>query len=160
MINKGHNTMNLNIDSKSQLAKLLATENITIQHNNVATASFNLEDRVLTLPVFKNPKGYVYDMLIAHEVSHALNTPAEEWKNCLNGDNNLLDIKDYINVNGFEKAVTKYSIGESSIIGGGIGWLNQSQLSQEFNEKLNMINIGEYTTPLKRADKLIILKLC
>ena len=37
-------------------------------------------------------------MLIAHEVSHALNTPAEEWKNCLNGDNNLLDIKDYINV--------------------------------------------------------------
>ena len=69
------------------------------------------------------------------------------------------EIKDYINVNGFEKAVTKYSIGESSIIGGGIGWLNQSQLSQEFNEKLNMINIGEYTTPLKRADKLIILKL-
>ncbi len=43
--------MNLNIDSKSQLAKLLATENITIQHNNVATASFNLEDRVLTIPV-------------------------------------------------------------------------------------------------------------
>ena len=90
--------MNLNIDSKSQLAKLLATENITIQHNNVATASFNLEDRVLTIPVFKNPRGAVYDMLIAHEVSHALNTPAEEWKNCLNGDNNLLDIKDYINV--------------------------------------------------------------
>ena len=49
--------MNLNIDSKSQLAKLLATENITIQHNNVATASFNLEDRVLTIPVFKNPRG-------------------------------------------------------------------------------------------------------
>ena len=65
--------MNLNIDSKSQLAKLLATENITIQHNNVATASFNLEDRVLTIPVFKNPRGAVYDMLIAHEVSHALN---------------------------------------------------------------------------------------
>ena len=37
--------MNLNIDSKSQLIKLLATENITIQHNNVLTASFNLEDR-------------------------------------------------------------------------------------------------------------------
>ena len=69
------------------------------------------------------------------------------------------EIKDYININGFEKAVAKYSIGESSIIGGGIGWLNQSQLSQEFNEKLNTINIGEFTVPLKRADKLIILKL-
>jgi len=88
--------MNINIDSKSQLAKLLATENITIQHNNVQTASFNLEDRVLTIPVFKNPKGAVYDMLIAHEVSHALHTPADEWKKCL--DEGLLEIKDYINV--------------------------------------------------------------
>ena len=42
-------TNTLNIDTKSQLAKLLATENITVQHNSVPTASFNLEDRVLTL---------------------------------------------------------------------------------------------------------------
>ena len=43
----------LNLDSKSQLAKLLATENITVQHNNVATASFDVANRVLTLPIFK-----------------------------------------------------------------------------------------------------------
>ena len=90
------NTM-INIDSKSSLAKLLATENITVQHNSVPTASFNLEDRVLTLPVFKNPKGYVYDMLIAHEVSHALNTPNKEWQEALK-EKGLLEIKDYINV--------------------------------------------------------------
>ena len=42
-----------------------------------------------------------------------------------------LEIKNYINTNGFEKAVAKYSIGESAIIGGEIGW-QQSQLSQEF----------------------------
>ena len=52
MMKKDTNTM-INLDVKSNLAKLLATENITIQHNNVATASFNLEDRVLTIPVFK-----------------------------------------------------------------------------------------------------------
>ena len=45
----------INIDSKSSLAKLLATENIrTTQFSS--THSFNLEDRVLTLPVFKNLK--------------------------------------------------------------------------------------------------------
>ena len=34
---KKDNTMNINLDVKSNLAKLLATENITIQHNNVKT---------------------------------------------------------------------------------------------------------------------------
>ena len=35
MMKKDTNTMNLEV--KSNLAKLLATENITIQHNNVKT---------------------------------------------------------------------------------------------------------------------------
>ena len=71
----------------------------------------------------------------------------------------FVEIKNYINANGFKKAVAKYSIGESAIIEGEIGWLNQSQLSQEFNKKINEINIGQFTEPLQRADKLIILKL-
>ncbi len=88
----------MNFDQKSNLAKLLATENVEVQHNNVKTASFNLVDRILTIPVFKNPKGAVYDMLIAHEVSHALHTPQKEWQKCLEGEDNLLEIKDYINI--------------------------------------------------------------
>jgi len=48
---KDTNTMNINLDVKSNLAKLLATENITIQHNKVKTASFDVKDRVLTLPI-------------------------------------------------------------------------------------------------------------
>ena len=67
---KKDNTMNLDV-KKSNLAKLLATENITIQHNNVKTASFDVKNRVLTLPIFKQKSGDVYDMLIAHECAHA-----------------------------------------------------------------------------------------
>ena len=74
---KKDNTMNL--DVKSNLAKLLATENITIQHNNVKTASFDVKNRVLTLPIFKTKSPDVYDMLIAHECSHALFTPYKAW---------------------------------------------------------------------------------
>ena len=47
----------------------------------------------------------------------------------------FLEIKNYINTNGFEKAVAKYSIGESAIIGGEIGWVSQSQLSQGIYQK-------------------------
>jgi len=65
--------------SKSILARLLATENITIIHENVPTASFDLKSRVLRLPKWANASRELYDMLVGHEVSHALHTPQGEW---------------------------------------------------------------------------------
>ena len=93
MMKKDTNTMTINLDVKSNLAKLLATENITIQHNNVKTASFDVKNRVLTLPIFKQKSGDVYDMLIAHECAHALWTPYEEWQG-INDD----ELRSYVNV--------------------------------------------------------------
>ena len=91
MMKKDTNTMNLEV--KSNLAKLLATENITIQHNNVKTASFDVKNRVLTLPIFKQKSGDVYDMLIAHECAHALWTPYEKWQGIDNAE-----LRSYVNV--------------------------------------------------------------
>ena len=68
----------VNLVSKSQLAKLLATENITIEHSAKAhTASFDTNQRKLTLPIWNKASEDVYDMLVAHEVGHALITPKE-----------------------------------------------------------------------------------
>ena len=92
MMKKDTNTM-INLDVKSNLAKLLATENITIQHNNVKTASFDVKNRVLTLPIFKEKSGDVYDMLIAHECAHALWTPYEEWEGITDKE-----LRSYVNV--------------------------------------------------------------
>ena len=90
---KKDNTMTINLDVKSNLAKLLATENIVIQHNNVKTASFDVKNRVLTLPIFKQKSGDVYDMLIAHECAHALWTPYEQWQGIDNDE-----LRSYVNV--------------------------------------------------------------
>ena len=79
---------------KDRLAKLLATENITVRHSATAsTASFDVKDRVLTLPVWKNlSKGGkvsedvatdIYDLLVGHEVGHALYTPYKGWENAI-----------------------------------------------------------------------------
>lgn len=65
---------------KDLVAKLLATENITVIRGNAATASFNIQTRVLTLPIWKNLKDDVETMLIAHEVGHALYTPLKHTK--------------------------------------------------------------------------------
>ena len=43
----------INYEIKSHLAKLLATEDLVVEHQNVDTAQFNVETRVLTLPLWK-----------------------------------------------------------------------------------------------------------
>lgn len=70
--------------SKSLLAKLLATENITIQQSaKVMTASFDIKNRILTLPVWQGISNDLEDMLVVHEVGHALDTPLVAWKNAI-----------------------------------------------------------------------------
>ena len=64
---------------KGKLAKLLATENLIIEHRNVETAQFDVVRRVLTLPVWQIQSEDVYDLLVAHEVGHALYTDDREW---------------------------------------------------------------------------------
>lgn len=62
---------------KSNLAKLLATENLTVEHTNVPTASFNVDTRVLYLPIWDNITDDIYDLLVGHEVGHAIYTPRD-----------------------------------------------------------------------------------
>ena len=77
---------------KGNLARLLATENLIVEHRKVSTAMFDVDRRVLTLPMWDKASSVVYDMLVGHEVGHALFTPNEDWRD-------VADIpKDYINV--------------------------------------------------------------
>jgi len=81
MLNTKNTPKSVNKSSKSLLAKCMATEDIRVEHSGSAeTASFDIKDRCLTLPIWKNMSNSMYDMLVAHEVSHALNTPFQEWE--------------------------------------------------------------------------------
>ncbi len=81
---------------KERLAKLLSTENIHVRHSAKArTASFDVNRRILTLPVWKQMDEDLYDMLTGHEVGHALNTPAEGLHDALENNRTL---KGYLNV--------------------------------------------------------------
>ena len=49
--------------STDVFARLLAAENLAVVHDASAeTASFDLDSRVLTLPVWDTMSGHVYDM--------------------------------------------------------------------------------------------------
>ena len=84
-------------NTTNQLAKLLATENIFVRHDASAkTASFDIKSRILTLPIFKRMSKSLTDMMVGHEVGHAIWTPADEWEAVCTGDEavnkNILNI--------------------------------------------------------------------
>jgi len=81
--------------SKSTLARLLAQENINVEHRKVHTAMFDLKSRTLVLPMLKDMDGDLYDGLTGHEVGHALYTPEEGWHTAIKQDRSL---KGYLNI--------------------------------------------------------------
>ena len=55
-------------------ARLLATENLSVIRARTRTASFDIKSRILTLPMWKDMTPEIEDMLVGHEVGHALYT--------------------------------------------------------------------------------------
>ena len=81
--------MTVNTEVKGNLARLLATENLKVEHRKVSTACFDVNNRVLILPIWKTASNTVYDLLVGHEVGHALYTPSVNFGNAP---------KDFVNV--------------------------------------------------------------
>lgn len=70
-------TATVNRESQTKLAKLLAKENIEVAIGNYTTAFFDVKNRILGLPSWNTTNKYVSDLLIGHEVGHALHTPED-----------------------------------------------------------------------------------
>ena len=64
---------------RGTLARLLATEDLIVEHKKVDTACFNVHTRCLTLPLWEKATDSVYNMLVLHEISHSLWTPNIDW---------------------------------------------------------------------------------
>ena len=67
----------MDIKASDLSARLLATENLSVQRAPTRTASFDVKSRVLTLPLWKDMTPEIEDMLVGHEVGHALYTTEE-----------------------------------------------------------------------------------
>ena len=83
-------------NTKSLLAKLLASENLTVEHGNYETASMDVKNRILRLPIWKEMSGSLYDLMVLHEVGHALYTPEDGWHE--SASNKGAGYKSFLNV--------------------------------------------------------------
>ena len=81
--------------NKDLLAKLLANENLTVLQEPVKTASFDVKNRVLRLPQWKDLSEDMLDLFIGHEVGHALYTTSAFWSDELK---QIKHFQGYLNV--------------------------------------------------------------
>ena len=81
---------------KDNLARLMAGENLTVVHRKTPTAYFDLKNRLLCCPIFKEDiSPELYDLFMGHEVGHALWTPYEGVHSAVTKNKTL---KGYLNV--------------------------------------------------------------
>ena len=69
--------LNKTITTTSTVAKLLATDDITVEQRQLPTAYFDVKNRILGLPLWASDDKDVHDLLVGHEVGHALYTPVD-----------------------------------------------------------------------------------
>ena len=125
---------------KSQLAKLLATEDLVVENKYVETAQFNVHTRVLTLPVWERASAQVYDMLVAHEVGHALYTPDSDWFKDRKISPQFVNIVEDVRI---EKMMKRRYAGISKTFHRGYSELADEDFFCIENEDVNKMNLAD-----------------
>lgn len=70
-------------------------------------------------------------------------------------DNILKDIKKL----GFSQAAVIHSISNTAKLGGGIGWVNENELSKKIYSQIKDLKIGEFSNPIRTGGGTIILQI-
>ena len=132
--------MTVNHEIKSHLAKLLATEDLVVEHRHVETAQFNVHTRVLTLPMWEKASGVVYDMLVGHEVGHALYTPDRNWLKEKKISPQLVNIVEDVRI---EKLMKRRYAGISKTFYRGYQELSDEDFFALENENIDLMNLAD-----------------
>jgi hypothetical protein len=159
--------MPVNHEVKGQLARLLATEDLVVEHKHVPTASFNVDTRVLTLPMWEKASNAVYDMLVGHEVGHALYTPNEDWSKKFTIPQQFVNVTEDARI---EKMMKRRYAGLNKSFFAGYKELHEDDFFQIKDDDLSTYNladranlwfkIGGFTQiPIERGEEMEIINM-
>ena len=68
-------------------------------------------------------------------------------------------IEKSISESGFKNTANLYSVSDSAKLGGQIGWIDETNLSEIIKKKISKLKIGEYTRPITIPGGLLIIHL-
>ena len=160
-------SMTVRHEIKSQLAKLLATEDLVVEHKKVATACFNVHTRVLTLPLWEKASNTVYDLLVGHEVGHALYTPDEDWTEIAKIPSQFVNVVEDARI---EKLMKRKYMGLAKTFYTGYKQLNDDDFFQLEDEDVSSFNLADranlwfkignfVNVPIQRGEETEIINL-
>ena len=125
---------------KSQLARLLATEDLVVEHKHVTTAQFNVHTRVLILPLWEKISHTAYDMLVGHEVGHALFTPDVDWSLDLKVPQQFVNVVEDARI---EKLMKRKYLGLAKTFFNGYKELHKDDFFELDGEDINSFNLAD-----------------
>ena len=145
-------TVTVSQEIKSQLAKLLATEDLVVENKNVETAYFNVHTRVLTLPNWQHASAVVYDLLVGHEVGHALYTPNIDWRQDRKIPPQFVNVAEDVRI---EKMMKRRYPGLSKSFWGGYKELSEQDFFQIKDENLELLNLADKINLFYKIGKFV-----
>ena len=124
----------------STLAKLLAEEDIHVIHRKQSTAMFDVKNRTLSLPIWKEMSKDIQDLMTIHEVGHALWTPLEQLERAIaeNIEFSFVNVLEDVRI---EKLAQKKYPGSVKIFRRGYRELIQTNFFETLNRDISKINL-------------------
>ena len=112
--------------------------------------SINIEEIEDQLKLAQNRKK-IYDYLISEIIIRPV--AAEKLKS------KIEEIKNKIDIEGFEKVAMDLSISETALKGGDLGWINENALSKKFKSIIINTPTGKISEPILLPEGILLFKI-
>ena len=145
--------MSVNLEVKGMLARLLATEDIVVEHKKVETACFNVHTRVLTLPMWKASNAVV-DLLVAHECGHSIFTDDIDWSKTRKIPPQFVNITEDARI---EKLMKRKYAGLAKTFYGGYKELSDEDFFQLNDEDISTYNLADRANLYFKVGNFLLL---
>ena len=111
-------------------------------HKNVKIDKFEIKKNILEKE--KQNEYLLSEIVFTLNVKEKLNQKLEK-------------IVDLINKRNFAEAALNFSVSDTSVDGGKLGWIKENVLSERIKNELKIINKGEYTNPITIPGGFLLL---
>tara|TARA_Y100000816_G_scaffold287221_1_gene269562 strand:+ start:134 stop:1078 length:945 start_codon:yes stop_codon:yes gene_type:complete len=96
-----------------------------------------------------------YKEIIEYDLSEIVLAPQNEKE----FGEEIKEIIETINTYGFETAATKFSISDTSKLGGNIGKIKENQLSKDLKKEIQKLKVNEFSKPININNNYLIIKV-
>ena len=96
-----------------------------------------------------------YKEVIEYDLSEIVLAPQNEK----DFNETIKKVLETINMHGFETAATKFSISDTSRIGGNIGKIKENQLSKELKKEIQKLKVNDFSKPIFINNNYLIIKV-